>query len=75
MYFCKSKKNVFTTKKNSMAKIAKNLMELVGKTPLLQLINFQKNNALKANIFGKLEYFNPAGSIKDRVSVAMIEVA
>ncbi|HQP80213.1 MAG TPA: pyridoxal-phosphate dependent enzyme, partial [Paludibacteraceae bacterium] len=58
-----------------MAKIAKNLMELVGKTPLLQLINFQKNNALKANIFGKLEYFNPAGSIKDRVSVAMIEVA
>lgn len=58
-----------------MAKIVKNLMELVGNTPLLELFNFQKENRLKAHIIGKLEYFNPAGSIKDRVGVAMIEAA
>ena len=53
-------------------KIAKNLTELIGKTPLLNLANYEKKHALQANIFAKLEYFNPAGSVKDRVAIAMI---
>ena len=53
-------------------KIAKNLTELIGKTPLLNLANYEKKYALQANIFAKLEYFNPAGSVKDRVAMAMI---
>lgn len=55
--------------------IAKNLTELIGKTPMMELNNFKDNNDLKANIFAKLEYFNPGGSIKDRVGFAMIEEA
>ena len=58
-----------------MAKVAKSLTELVGNTPLLELNNFVKKHQLKARILVKLEYFNPAGSVKDRVALAMIEDA
>ena len=58
-----------------MAKIAKSLTELIGKTPLLELSNFEKQHGLKAKIVAKLEYFNPAGSVKDRIALAMIEDA
>lgn len=56
-----------------MAKIAKQLTELIGNTPLLEIGNYEKKNNLKANIITKLEYFNPLGSVKDRVAYAMIE--
>ena len=52
-----------------------NITELVGKTPLLRLTNYIRENSLEADIYGKLEYFNPAGSVKDRISKAMIEDA
>ena len=55
--------------------IYKSFSELVGKTPLLELSNFCKQNEVCARVLAKLEYFNPAGSIKDRVAVAMIEDA
>ncbi|MFW5648850.1 MAG: cysteine synthase A [Candidatus Alkaliphilus sp. MAG34] len=55
-----------------MTKIHTSLTELIGKTPLLELSNYNKKHSLKAKIIGKLEYFNPAGSIKDRVAYAMI---
>ncbi len=58
-----------------MAKISKSLTELIGKTPLLELSNYERKNDLKAKIVGKLEYFNPAGSVKDRIALAMIEDA
>ncbi len=58
-----------------MAKISKSLTELIGKTPLLELSNYEEKNDLKAKIVGKLEYFNPAGSVKDRIALAMIEDA
>ena len=58
-----------------MAKVAKSLTELVGNTPLLVVNNLIKKNDLKARILVKLEYFNPAGSVKDRVALAMIEDA
>jgi len=58
-----------------MAKIAKNLTDLIGKTPLLELSNFNKNNGALGVVIGKLEYFNPAGSVKDRIGFAMIEDA
>lgn len=56
-----------------MAKIAKKLTDLIGNTPLLELSNYNEKNALEANIIAKLEYFNPLGSVKDRVANAMIE--
>lgn len=56
-----------------MADIAKKLTELIGHTPLLELSNYEKKNDLGANIIAKLEYFNPLGSVKDRVANAMIE--
>ena len=56
-----------------MAKIAKKLTELIGNTPLLELTNFEKNNELQAEVIAKLEYFNPLGSVKDRVAFGMIE--
>lgn len=56
-----------------MSKIYKNLAELVGRTPLLEVSNYSKGKDLKANILAKLEYFNPAGSVKDRIAKAMIE--
>ncbi len=58
-----------------MSKIAKNLTDLIGNTPLLELSNYNKANNLEAKIIVKLEYFNPAGSIKDRIGYAMIKDA
>ena len=58
-----------------MTKIASNLTELVGNTPLLELSNFNRKHQLEAAIIAKLEYFNPAGSVKDRIGLAMIEAA
>lgn len=58
-----------------MPKIYKSISQLVGKTPLVELKKFQKDYKLKARIFAKLEYFNPAGSAKDRVALKMIEDA
>ncbi len=58
-----------------MAKIAKNLTDLIGKTPLLELAKFSDSNEVKAKLIGKLEYFNPAGSVKDRIAKAMIDDA
>ena len=58
-----------------MAKIAKNLTELIGCTPLMELAEYSRKYGLKQNIIAKLEAFNPAGSVKDRVALAMIEDA
>ena len=58
-----------------MAKIAKSLTDLIGKTPLLELSNYGKENDLSATLVAKLEYFNPAGSVKDRIAKAMIDDA
>ncbi len=51
------------------------ITDLIGNTPLLKLSNYNKENALGADIYGKLEYFNPAGSVKDRIARAMIDDA
>ena len=56
-------------------KIYQNATELIGKTPLLELTHIEKTLGLKARILAKLEYFNPAGSVKDRIAKAMIEDA
>lgn len=56
-----------------MEKIAKQLTELIGGTPLLELSNYEKKHSLSAQVIAKLEYFNPLGSVKDRVANAMIE--
>lgn len=58
-----------------MSKIYKNLSDLVGKTPLLEISNYSNEKDLKAKVVAKLEYFNPAGSVKDRIAKAMIEDA
>ena len=58
-----------------MAKIYNSLADLVGKTPLLRLNNYEAKLDLTANVIAKLEYFNPAGSVKDRIAKAMIEDA
>lgn len=58
-----------------MANIYKSLTELIGKTPLLELSNYEKKHGLNAKIIAKLEYFNPAGSVKDRIAYAMIKDA
>ena len=58
-----------------MKKIAKQLTDLVGNTPLMELSNYNKSKGLKARLIVKLESFNPAGSVKDRVALAMIEDA
>jgi cysteine synthase A len=58
-----------------MTKIAANLTDLIGNTPLLELSNFNKKHQLSATIIAKLEYFNPAGSVKDRIGFSMIEAA
>lgn len=55
--------------------IYNNVTELIGKTPILKLNNYSEKEAVEANIFAKLEYFNPAGSVKDRVAAAMISAA
>ena len=56
-------------------RVYKTASELVGKTPLLELTHIEKNEKLEARILAKLEYFNPAGSVKDRIAKAMIEDA
>lgn len=56
-------------------KTYKSITELVGKTPVLELTNYNKSHNLEATILAKLEYFNPAGSVKDRIAKAMIEDA
>ena len=58
-----------------MAQIAKNLTELIGNTPLLELSRFEKQHKLNATIIAKLEYFNPGRSVKDRIGLALIEDA
>ena len=58
-----------------MGKIAKKLTDLIGNTPLLELSNFNKQKSLDAHVIAKLEYFNPASSVKDRIANAMIEDA
>ncbi len=58
-----------------MANIATKITDLVGKTPILELSNLEQKLGLKAKILAKLEYFNPAGSVKDRIAKAMIEDA
>lgn len=56
-------------------RIYKSVSELIGRTPIIEVCNIEKELGVKANIFAKLEYFNPAGSAKDRVGMAMIEDA
>lgn len=58
-----------------MLRIAKNLTELIGNTPLLELSSFMKKNKVESTLIAKLEYFNPAGSVKDRIGFAMIKDA
>lgn len=58
-----------------MAKIARNLTDLIGKTPLLEVANYSKTQGLKARLVVKLEYFNPLSSVKDRIGYAMIKDA
>ncbi len=58
-----------------MSKIYKSLTDLIGKTPLLELANYEKTQGLEATILAKLEYFNPAGSVKDRIAKAMVDDA
>ena len=52
--------------------LVKNVTELIGNTPLMELTNIEEKYALKAKIFAKIEYFNPAGSVKDRIAIQMI---
>lgn len=58
-----------------MGKIAKKITDLIGRTPLIELSNYENNEKLDAVILAKLEYFNPAGSVKDRIGAAMIDDA
>ena len=58
-----------------MAKIANNLTELIGGTPLMKLAGYSRKYGLQREVVAKLESFNPAGSVKDRVGLAMIEDA
>ena len=58
-----------------MSKIYTSADQLIGKTPLLELVHIEKEEGLEARVLAKLEYFNPAGSVKDRIAKAMIDVA
>lgn len=58
-----------------MSKIAKNLTDLIGNTPLLELTSYNRKNNLDASVIAKLEYFNPASSVKDRIGFALIKDA
>lgn len=58
-----------------MSKIYSTLSDLIGRTPLLELSNYERKHGLKAKVIAKLEYFNPAGSVKDRIAKAMIDDA
>ena len=72
---CSSRKFSSEQEAFLMAKIYQSVTELIGGTPLLQANNFIQANDLPANVLVKLEYFNPAGSVKDRIAKAMIEQA
>ena len=58
-----------------MPNIYQGTLGLIGNTPLVEAVNIEKKHALKAKILVKLEYFNPAGSVKDRIAKAMVEDA
>ena len=58
-----------------MSNIIKNIEELVGHTPLFEFVKYQEKNNIEAHLLGKLEYFNPSGSIKDRAALNMIKAA
>lgn len=58
-----------------MANVKTSILQLVGQTPLLEIANYEKKHNLEATIVAKLEYFNPAGSVKDRIALAMVEDA
>lgn len=58
-----------------MSKIAKNLTDLIGNTPLMELTNYNRQKDIQAKVIAKLEYFNPLGSVKDRIGYAMIKDA
>ena len=58
-----------------MSKIYQKITDLIGGTPLFELANYEKKNNLEATVLGKLEYFNPAGSVKDRIAKAMVDEA
>ncbi len=58
-----------------MSNIYTSADQLIGKTPLLELVHIEKQEGLEATLLGKLEYFNPAGSVKDRIAKAMINDA
>ena len=58
-----------------MTKIAQKLTDLIGRTPLLQLNTFSQEKQIETPIVAKVEYFNPGGSVKDRIALAMIEDA
>ena len=58
-----------------MSKTAQNITDLIGGTPLLELANYSRANNLEVRFIAKLEYFNPAGSVKDRIGYAIIQDA
>ena len=58
-----------------MANIYKGAIELIGNTPLVEVVNLEQHHDLKATVLVKLEYLNPAGSVKDRIAKAMLEDA
>ena len=58
-----------------MGRVYQGTLELIGNTPLVEFANIEKELGLEAKILAKLEYFNPAGSVKDRIAKAMIEDA
>mgnify|MGYP001687728807 CR=1 FL=1 len=65
----------FMPRKEKIMAIYKKITELIGKTPLLELTNYEEKHKINATILAKLEYFNPAGSVKDRIALSMIETA
>jgi cysteine synthase A len=70
----KTLKQFFNKRRNGMT-IYKRITDLIGNTPLLELSNYESKHKLDAKILAKLEYYNPAGSVKDRIAIAMIEDA
>ncbi len=66
---------MFDNERKITMKVYEKITDLIGNTPLLELKNYEKENGLEATVLGKLEYFNPAGSVKDRIAQAMISDA
>ena len=73
--FKNDEKHINNQEENIMSNIYTSADQLIGKTPLLELTNIEKEERLEATILAKLEYFNPAGSVKDRIAKAMIDDA